>query len=295
MYPRGITVREMQGFPAQQCGTAVSPAFSSSGTDEVLDEITAWQQRPLDRMSPVLFFDALGVKIHDDGNVQNTAVYVALGVHPEGTRAVLGLWIEKTEGAPSWLTVFNDLRTRGVHDVLIVVVDGLAVAIETALPPTTVQTCLVHLVRNRLVYESWKDRQALVAALRPGYTAVSVEAAALALEAFAAGPWGQKHPTIVQSWQRAWPRVIPFARCIPAVRRVIYTTNTIEGVRMRLRKIIKTRGHFPSDEAAPTLLLLVLQNAFANTARSVREWQAAMHHIAILLRRSLHPAQGLTP
>ena len=284
MYARGMTVREIQGFLAEQYGTQVSPDFISSVTDEVMAEVTAWQQRPLERMYPVIFFDALRVKIRDDGVVCNKAVYVALGVLPDGTREVLGLWIEQTEGAKFWLKVFNDLKTRGVQDVLIAVVDGLtglADAIETAFPTTTVQTCIVHLLRNSLDYASWKDRKKLAAALRPIYTAVSAEAAEAALLDFAAGPWGQKHPTIVQSWQRAWAHVIPFFAFPPAVRRVIYTTNAIESLHMRLRKIIKTRGHFPTDDAALKLLWLALQNTFANTTRSVREWHEAMNQFAI--------------
>ena len=284
MYARGMTVREIQGFLAEQYGTQVSPDFISSVTDEVMAEVTAWQQRPLERMYPVIFFDALRVKIRDDGVVCNKAVYVALGVLPDGTREVLGLWIEQTEGAKFWLKVFNDLKTRGVQDVLIAVVDGLtglADAIETAFPKTTVQTCIVHLLRNSLDYASWKDRKKLAAALRPIYTAVSAEVAEAALRDFAAGPWGQKHPTIVQSWQRAWAHVIPFFAFPPAVRRVIYTTNAIESLHMRLRKIIKTRGHFPTDDAALKLLWLALQNTFANTTRSVREWHEAMNQVAI--------------
>jgi transposase-like protein len=284
MYARGMTVREIQGFLAGQYGTQVSPEFISSVTDEVMAEVTAWQQRPLERMDPVIFFDALRVKIRDEGIVRNKAVYVALGVLPDGTRDVLGLWIEQTEGAKFWLKVFNDLKTRGVQDILIAVVDGLTGltdAIETAFPKTTVQTCIVHLLRNSLDYASWKDRKRLAAALRPIYTAVSAEAAESALHAFAAGPWGHKHPTIVQSWQRAWPHVIPFFAFPPAVRRVIYTTNAIESLHMRLRKIIKTRGHFPNDDAALKLLWLALQNLFANTTRSVREWREAMNQFAV--------------
>ena len=284
MYARGMTVREIQGFLADQYGTQVSPEFISTVTDEVMAEVTAWQQRPLERLYPVIFFDALRVKIRDDGVVRNKAVYVALGVLPDGTRDVLGLWIEQTEGAKFWLKVFNDLKTRGVQDILIAVVDGLTGltdAIETAFPKTTVQTCIVHLLRNSLDYASWKDRKHLAAALRPIYTAVSAEAAEAVLHDFAAGPWGQKHPTIVQRWQRAWPQVIPFFAFPPAVRRVIYTTNAIESLHMRLRKIIKTRGHFPTDDAALKLLWLALQNVFANTTRSVREWHEAMNQFAI--------------
>jgi putative transposase len=284
MYARGRTVREIQGFLADQYGTAVSPEFISSVTDAVLEEVTAWQQRPVERLYPVVFFDALRVKIRDEGVVRNKAVYVALGVLPDGTRDVLGLWIEQTEGAKFWLKVFNELKTRGVQDILIAVVDGLTGltdAIETAFPRTTVQTCIVHLLRRSLDYVSWKDRKPLAAALRPIYTAVSAEVAAAALHAFAASAWGQRYPTVVHSWHRAWDHVIPFFAFPPAVRRVIYTTNAIESLHMQLRKIIKTRGHFPTDEAALKLLWLALQNIFAHTTRSVHTWHEAMNQFAI--------------
>jgi putative transposase len=284
MYARGMTVREIQGFLAEQYGTDVSPDFISSVTDAVLAEVTAWQQRPLEPLYPVIFFDALRVKIRDDGGVRNKAVYVALGVLADGSREVLGLWIEQTEGAKFWLKVFNDLRTRGVQDVLIAVVDGLTGlvdAIGTAFPQTTVQTCLVHLIRNSLDYTSWKDRKALAAALRPIYTAVSADAARDALTAFTTGAWGQRYPTIVAQWERHWPQVIPFFTFPPAVRRVIYTTNAIESLHMRLRKIIKSRSHFPSDEAAIKLLWLALQNIHGHTTRSAKAWHEAMNQFAI--------------
>jgi transposase-like protein len=285
MYARGMTVREIQGFLAEQYGTEVSPDFISSVTDEVMAEVTAWQARPLEPLYPVIFFDALRVKIREDAVVRNKAVYLALGVLPDGTRDVLGLWIEQTEGAKFWLKVFNELTTRGVQDILIAVVDGLkglAEAIETAYPQTTVQTCIVHLLRNSLDYASWKDRKAVAAALRPIYTAATVAAAEEALAAFAAGPWGTKYPTIAQSWQRAWEHVIPFFAFPPAVRRVIYTTNAIESLHMQLRKIIKTRGHFPSDDAALKLLWLALRNVLAGTVRSAKEWKEAMNQFAIV-------------
>ena len=285
MYARGMKVREIQGFLADMYGTEVSPEFISKVTDEVMAEVTAWQSRPLEPMYPVIFFDALRVKIRDDAVVRNKAIYLALGVLPDGTRDVLGIWIEQTEGAKFWLKVFNDLKTRGVNDVLIAVVDGLkglAEAIEVAFPATTVQTCIVHLIRNSLDYASWKDRKAVAAALRPIYTAASSEAAAAALEAFAAGPWGAKHPTIVQSWRRAWEHVIPFFAFPPEVRRVIYTTNAVESLHMQLRKIIKTRGHFPRDEAATKLLWLALRNILADKVRSTKEWRAAMNQFAIM-------------
>src|SRR5690606_29115002 len=236
-------------------------------------------------MYPVVFFDALRVKIRDDAVVRNKAVYLALGVLPDGTRDVLGIWIEQTEGAKFWLKVFNDLKTRGVADILIAVVDGLkglAEAIEVAFPATTVQTCIVHLIRNSLDYATWKDRKAVAAALRPVYTAATVEAAQAALDEFAGGAWGAKYPTIVQSWKRAWEHVIPFFAFPPEVRRVVYTTNVIESLHMQLRKIIKTRGHFPSDEAATKLLWLALRNVMSKSVRSTREWKSAMNQFAIL-------------
>jgi len=285
MYARGMSVREIRAFLAEQYGTEVSPDFISTVTDAVMAEVSAWQSRPLEPMYPVIFFDALRVKIREDAVVRNKAVYLALGVLPDGTRDVLGIWIEQTEGAKFWLKVFNDLKTRGVNDILIAVVDGLkglAEAIEVTFPRTTVQTCIVHLIRNSLHYASWKDRKTVATALRPIYTAVSAESAQAALEAFAAGPWGAKYPTIAQSWERAWSHVIPFFAFPPAVRRVIYTTNAIESLNMQLRKIIKTRGHFPSDEAATKLLWLALRNVLAKEVRSVLGWREAMTQFAIM-------------
>jgi len=285
MYARGMTVREIQGYLLEMYGTEVSPEFISKVTDEVMAEVVAWQNRPLEPMYPVVFFDALRVKIRDDAVVRNKAVYLALGVLPDGSRDVLGLWIEQTEGAKFWLKVFNDLKTRGVADLLIAVVDGLkglAEAIEVAFPATTVQTCIVHLIRNSLNYATWKDRKAVAAALRPIYKAATEAGARAALEEFAAGAWGTKYPTIVQSWQRAWEHVIPFFAFPPEVRRVIYTTNVIESLHMQLRKIIKSRGHFPSDEAATKLLWLALRNVLRKSVRSTREWKSAMNQFAIL-------------
>jgi putative transposase len=285
MYARGMTIREIQGYLAEMYGTEVSPEFISKVTDEVAAEITAWQSRPLEPMYPVVFFDALRVKIRDDAVVRNKAVYLALGILPDGTREVLGIWIEQTEGAKFWLKVFNELRSRGVADILIAVVDGLkglCDAIETAFPSTTVQTCIVHLIRNSMDYASWKDRKQVATALRPIYTAATAEAAQEALEEFASGHWGSKHPTIVQSWRRAWQNVIPFFAFPPDVRKVIYTTNVIESLHMQLRKIIKSRGHFPSDEAATKLLWLALRNITAGKVRSTREWKGAMNQFAVL-------------
>jgi putative transposase len=285
MYARGMTMREVQGFLLESYGVEVSPEFISSVTDAVMAEVTAWQSRPLEPMYPVVFFDALRVKIREDAVVRNKAIYLALGVLPDGTRDILGLWIEGTEGAKFWMKVFNDLKTRGVADILIAVTDGLKgmpEALATVFPATTLQTCIVHLIRNSLDYASWKDRKLLAAAIRPIYTAASAEAAEAALDAFERGPWGVKFPTVVASWRRAWAHVIPFFTFPPAVRRVIYTTNAIESINARLRKIIKTRGHFPSDDAATKLIWLALRNITADWGRAAKEWKEAMNQFAIL-------------
>ena len=285
LYARGLTVREIQGFMAEMYGMEVSPDLISTATDAVLGEVTAWQSRPLEPVYPVVFFDALRVKIREDSVVRNKAVYLALGVRRDGTREILGLWIENTEGAKFWMKVFNDLKTRGVLDILIAVTDGLKgmpEALAAVFPATTLQTCIVHLIRNSLDYASWKDRKALAAALRPIYSAASAEAAAVALDAFEAGVWGQKFPTVVAAWRRAWDRIIPFFAFPPAIRKVIYTTNAIESVNARLRKIIKTRGHFPSDDAASKLIWLALRNITANWGKAAHNWKEAMNQFAIL-------------
>jgi transposase-like protein len=285
MYARGMTVREIQAFLAEQYSTEVSPEFISSVTDAVMAEVTAWQARPLEPMYPVVFFDALRVKIREDAVVRNKAIYLALGVLPDGTRDILGLWIENTEGAKFWMKVFNDLKTRGVTDILIAVTDGLkgiGEALGAVFPATTLQTCIVHLIRNSLDYASWKDRKLLAAALKPVYTAASTQAAAQALDEFERSAWGQKYPTVTASWRRAWDRVIPFFAFPPAVRRVVYTTNAIESIHSQLRKIIKTRGHFPSDEAATKLIWLALRNITADWGRAAKQWREAMNQFAIL-------------
>lgn len=285
MYARGMTVREIQGFLSEMYATDVTPDFISGVTDAVLAEVTAWQSRPLESMYPVIFFDALRAKIREDNVVRNKAVYLALGVRRDGTRDILGLWIDNTEGAKFWMKVFNDLKTRGAHDILIAVTDGLkgmAEALAVVYPATTLQTCIVHLIRNSLDYASWKQRRELAAAIKPIYTAVSAEAAEAELAAFEVGPWGQKFPTVAASWRRAWSNVIPFFAFPPAVRRVIYTTNSIESVNSQLRKIIKTRGHFPSDDAASKLIWLALRNITADWGRAAPDWKSAMNQFAIL-------------
>ncbi|MFM9896887.1 IS256 family transposase [Achromobacter xylosoxidans] len=285
MYARGMTVREIQGFLAEQYGTEVSPEFISSVTDAVMDEVTAWQTRPLETMYPVVFFDALRVKIREDGVVRNKAVYLALGVLPDGTRDILGLWIEQTEGAKFWMKVFNELKTRGTQDILIAVTDGLKgmeQALNAVFPATTLQTCIVHLIRASLDYASWKERRTVAAALKPIYTAPTVEAALAALAEFERGPWGQRYSPIVDAWRQAWDRVIPFFMFPPAIRKVIYTTNAIESINAQLRRAVKTRGHFPSDEAATKLLWLVLRNITEAWGSATHDWKTAMNQFAII-------------
>ncbi len=260
MYARGMTVREIQCHLLDLYGLEVSPDLVSTITDAVLETVGEWQNRPLEASYPLVFFDALRVKIRDEGLVRNKAVYVALGVTADGTKDILGLWIETSEGAKFWLRVMNELRTRGVGDILIAVVDGLKgfpEAINAVFPPTIVQTCIVHLIRNSMDFASWKDRKAIAAALKTVYRAKDADAGRQALDEFDAGPWGKKYPAIAQSWRRHWEQVIPFFAFPIAVRRIIYTTNAIEALNAKLRRAVRTRGHFPTDEAAMKLLYLV--------------------------------------
>jgi transposase-like protein len=285
MYARGMSVREIQGYLEEMYGVAVSPDFISSVTDAVIEEVREWQVRPLEALYPVIFFDALRVKIRDEGTVKNKAVYLALGILPDGTKDILGIWIEQTEGAKFWLKVMTELKNRGVADVLIAVVDGLKgfpEAISAVFPQAQIQTCIVHLIRASLDYASWKDRKSLATELKTIYRAQDAEAARHALDAFDAGAWGQKYPPIAASWRRHWAEVIPFFAYPPEVRKIIYTTNAIESLHMQLRKIIKTRGHFPNDEAATKLIYLALRNITKEWKMSAREWKSAMTQFAIL-------------
>lgn len=293
LYARGMTVREIQAFLAEMYAVEVSPDLISTVTDGIVAEVTAWQSRPLERMYPVVFFDALRVKIREDATVRSKAVYLALAILPDGTRDILGLWIEQTEGAKFWMKVFSDLKTRGCQDILIAVTDGLKgmqEALAAVYPATTLQTCIVHLIRHSLDFANWKQRKPLAMALRPIYTAPHAEAAAAALDAFERGPWGAKFPTIVASWRRVWTHVIPFFAFPPEVRRLIYTTNSLESVHAQLRKIIKTRGHFPTDEAATKLMWLALRNITAKWVRMSHIWRPAMNQFAILYEERFTPS-----
>ena len=293
MYARGMTVREIQGFLLDQYKVEVSPDFISSVTDAVTEEVTAWQNRPLERMYPVVFFDALRVKIREDALVRNKAVYFALGITAEGKKEVLGFWIEQNEGAKFWLKVMNELSNRGVGDILIAVVDGLKgfpEAITTVFPQTTVQTCIVHLLRYSLSFCGWKDRQAVARRLKAVYSAATAEEARSQLAAFAEDPWAKKYPSIVPSWERNWEQVIPFFSFPTEVRKVIYTTNTIENLHMQLRKILKTRGHFPSDEAASKLIYLALRNITKKWKMPPVTWKRALSQFAVLFGTRFIPS-----
>jgi transposase-like protein len=282
LYARGMTVREIQGHLAELYGAEVSPDLISRVTDAVLEEVREWQSRPLDAVYPIVFFDAMRVKIRDEGLVKNKAVYVALAYNSDGEKDVLGLWIEQTEGAKFWLRVVNELKTRGVNDILIAVVDGLKgfpEAINSVYPQTLVQTCIVHLIRNSLAFVAWKDRKAILPSIKAIYRAESADAAALRLAEFEA-EWGKRYPAIGQIWRNAWEHVVPFFAFAPSIRKMIYTTNAVEALHRSLRKIIKTRGSFPTDEAALKLLYLAIKNAGLHWRRPV-EWTAAMGQFAI--------------
>jgi putative transposase len=293
MYARGMTVREIQGHLAELYGIDVSPELISAVTDAVLDEIAEWQNRPLEALYPLVFFDALRVKIRDEGTVRNKAVYVALGVRVDGRKEILGLWIEQTEGAKFWLRVMTELKNRGVEDILIAVVDGLKGfpdAIAAVFPQAQVQTCIVHLIRTSLDFVSYKDRKAVAAALREIYRAKDADAGAAALDAFAAGSWGLKYPAIALSWRRHWPAVVPFFAFPADVRRIIYTTNAIEALNAKLRRAVRTRGHFPTDDSALKLLFLVLNLAEKEWRMPPREWAMAKAQLAILFEERFQVA-----
>jgi transposase-like protein len=284
LYARGMTVREIQGLLRDQYHVDVGHDFISTVTDAVLSEVVEWQNRPLEGLYPIVFFDALRVKMRREGVVKNQAVYLALGVAADGTRDVLGLWIEQTEGAKFWLKVMNELRNRGVADILIAVVDGLKgfpEAITGVFPETTVQTCIVHLTRFSLAYCSWQDRAQVAGELKAIYRAATTEQAAQQLEEFAQSELGKKYPMIAASWQRHWAEVLPFYDWPPEIRKMIYTTNAIESLNMQLRKVLKNRGHFPSEEAAGKLIYLALRNIVKRWKKPATQWGAAAHQFAL--------------
>ena len=277
LYARGLTVREIQGHLAEIYGTDVSPDLISKITDAVLDDVKAWQTRPLEALYAIVYLDALVVKIRDGAAVRNHACYLAIGVNLEGERDVLGIWFQRTEGAKFWLQVLTDLKTRGVTDVLVACVDGLTgfpEAIEAVFPQTWVQTCLVHQVRSSLRFVPYRDKRAVAADLKKIYTAADQDAAADELQRFA-DKWDQRYPTISRSWLEHWEQITPFLAFPPDVRRVVYTTNTIEALNRQIRKIIKTRGHFPTEDAARKLIWLAITRAQTKWRRAYN-WNTAL-------------------
>lgn len=284
MYARGMTVREIKAFLEDQYKVEVSTDLISAVTDSVSEDVLEWQNRPLEKMYPVVFFDALRVKIRDEGTVKNKAVYLALAFQRDGTKDVLGLWIQQSEGAKFWLAVMNELKHRGVEDILIAVIDGLKgfpEAITAVFAQTQVQTCIVHLIRNSLSFCNWKERQPVARELKRIYNAESAEVAAQRLEEFAQSALGKKLPAIAQSWRRVWEQVIPFFAYPAPIRKIIYTTNAIESLHMQLRKVLKNRGHFPSDEAASKLIYLALRNITKKWKNPPITWKQAATQFAI--------------
>ena len=285
LYAAGLSVRDIQAHLEELYGLRVSPDLISRVTDAVLDEVRDWQHRALDRMYPIVIFDALRVKIRDADSrmVKNKAVYIALGVTREGEREVLGLWIAENEGAKFWLSVMNELKNRGTQDILVAVVDGLKgfpEAITAAFPDAMVQTCIVHLVRHNLSFCSWKDRKVVAADLRRIYSAPTAAMAEAELDAFEE-KWAGKYPSIAPAWRRAWAEVTPFYAFSAAIRKIIYTTNAVESLNRVLRKTLKTKGSFPTEEAATKLIFLAIRN-FEKGGRAVREWVAARNQLAIM-------------
>ena len=296
LYARGMSTMEIQEHLEEFYQVDVEPQFISAVTNEVLAEVTAWQQRPLDSCYPVVIFDALRVKIRDEGTVRNKAVYLALGITRAGTKDVLGLWIEQTEGAKFWHRVMTELQARGVEDILIALIDGLTgfpEAIQTVFPQTQIHTCIVHLVRRSLAFVSYKDRKKVAARLRTIYRAETIAGADEALATFAASPEGQRYPTIAPLWRRQWDYVTPGFAYPPAIRRILTTTNAIESLNSQLRKIIKTRGHFPTDEAAAKLLYLALRNIKKRWS-APSTWTQALTHFAILFPERFVPEPRYT-
>ena len=284
MYACGMTVREIQGHLEEIYGVEVSPDLISDVTDGVLEEVREWQNRPLEKVYPIMYLDAIRVKIRDQGHIVNKAVYLSIGVDMDGQKDLLGMWIEREEGAKFWLKVVTELKNRGLKDIFIACVDGLKgfpEAIETVYPKTQVQLCIVHMVRNSLRYVSWKDRKAVAGDLKAIYRAVTGAEGEAALVAFEK-KWDKKYPLISKSWRNNWARVIPFFDYPEEIRKAIYTTNAIESLNMTLRKVTKNRASFPNDNAAMKLLYLAIRNIMKKWSMPIRNWGAAINQFAII-------------
>ncbi len=284
LYARGMTNREIQGHLLEIYGTEVSPALITRVTDAVLDEVTAWQNRELSAVYPIVYLDAIHLKIRTDGRVQNRAVYLALAVNLEGQKELLGLWIGEAEGAKFWLNVLTELNNRGVEDILIAAVDGLTgfpEAISSVFPKTEVQLCIVHMVRNSLRYVPWKDRRAVVKDLKKIYRAPTMEAAEAALSEFEQ-TWGERYPLAAKSWRDRWENVIPFFGYPEPIRKVVYTTNAVESLNAQLRKVTKKRGAFPTDNSVRKILYLAIIRAAKKWTMPIRNWPAALNYFSIV-------------
>jgi putative transposase len=283
LYSRGMTVREIQAHLTDMYGTDVSPSLISSVTDAVMDDVKQWQSRPLDAVYPVIYLDCIHVKVRDTGTVRAKALYLAIGINLSGEKEVLGLWIAQTEGAKFWLSVVTELRNRGVQDIFIACVDGLKgfpEAIEAVYPHATVQLCIVHMVRHSLNYVGWKQRAQVAADLKRIYASATVEEAEQNLTAFEA-KWDEAYPPIAKSWRSHWARITPFFDYPPEIRKIIYTTNAIESVNMSLRKVTKSRGSFPTDEAVIKLFYLALLNISQKWTMPLRDWKPALNRFTI--------------
>ena len=284
LYARGLTTRDIQGHLEELYGSEMSPTLISAVTEAVMEEVTAWQNRPLEAVYPIVYLDAIHLKMRESGQVKNQAVYLALAVNREGYKELLGLWIGEHEGAKFWLNVLTELKNRGVQDILIACVDGLSgfpEAIETAYPKAQVQLCIVHLVRNSLKYVSWKLRKAVAADLRAIYSAPSVEAAETALKAFEAR-YQDRFPQIARSWRSGWVNIIPFFAYPPEIRKVIYTTNAIESMQAQLRKVTRKHGAFPTADSVKKVIYLALQRLSQKWKRPIKDWAAALNHFSIM-------------
>lgn len=283
LYARGMSTREIQGHLEELYGTEVSPTLISNVTDAVMEDAQAWRNRPLHSLYPIVYLDALVAKGRHEGQVRNKAVYTALGINLDGEKEVLGLWIALTEGAKFWLSVLTELKNRGVQDIFYCCVDGLKgfeEAILTVFPQTIVQQCIVHQIRNSLRFVTWKDRKAVADALKPIYRAATVAEAEQALDHFAA-TWDATYPTISRSWIENWSRIIPFFDEPLEIRKAIYTTNAVESLNYSLRRVLKTRGSMPNDEALVKVLYLAIQRASEKWTLPIRDWKAALNRFAI--------------
>jgi len=284
LYARGMTVREIKGHIEEIYQTEVSPDLISTITDEVMDEVEEWKTRPLDSMYPILYLDAIMLKIRDNGHVQNKALYLAIGITMEGDKRILGMWMSLNEGAKFWLSVVTELKNRGVQDILIACVDGLkgfSEAINAVFPHTQIQRCIVHMIRNSLRYVPWKDKKRIAAGLKAIYTACNENEASRALSDFRA-QWDKIYPTIGDMWKRNWAELIPFLAYPDYIRKVIYTTNTIESVNYGIRKITRNRSVFPDDKSAFKLVYLALNNLEKKWTRPIYNWKDALNQFAII-------------